>query len=112
MDIHPVNAGHVLVVPNEHATHLADLPPETGAQMFKIAQQIAAALRASAIPCQGVNLYLADGQAAGQDVMHVHLHVWPRFSQDGFGLRRSPANLGHPTRSELERTAEQIRAQL
>ena len=53
MDIQPVNPGHVLVVPNRHATGLADLPPETGGQMFRVAQQIAAALRQSGVRCEG-----------------------------------------------------------
>ena len=87
MDIQPVNSGHVLVVPNRHATHLADLLPETGGHLFRVAQQIAAALRRAAVRCEGVNLFVADGEATGQDVFHVHLHVIPRYVGDGFGFR-------------------------
>src|SRR5207244_4322157 len=66
MDIQPVNAGHVLIVPNRHAPHLADLEAEEGAQIFRIAQRLAAALRKSGAPCEGVNFFLADGEAAMQ----------------------------------------------
>jgi len=109
MDIQPVNSGHLLVVPNRHATQLGDLPPETGGQMFRVAQQIAAALRKSGVRCEGVNLFVADGEAAGQDVFHVHLHVIPRYVGDGFGFRFGLAYGARPPRAELDRLAEQIR---
>ena len=109
MDIQPVNPGHLLVIPNRHATHLADLLPETGGQMFRIAQQVAAVLRQSGVRCEGVNLFVADGRAAGQDVFHVHLHVIPRYAGDGFGFRFGPAYGARPPRAELDQLAEQIR---
>ena len=109
MDIQPVNPGHVLVIPNHHAAFLADLEEETGAHMFRIAQRTAAALRVSGVRCEGVNLFLADGEAAMQDVFHVHLHVFPRYQGDGFGLRFSPDYFTRPERSELEEIAQDIR---
>ena len=109
MDIQPVNAGHLLVVPIRHATYLADLPPDTGAQLFRVAQQLSAALRRSGVHCEATNLFLADGEAAGQDVFHVHMHVIPRFAGDGFGLRHGPTYGVRPPRAELERIAQQIR---
>jgi diadenosine tetraphosphate (Ap4A) HIT family hydrolase len=108
MDIQPVNTGHVLVVPVEHAAALADLDPDTGAHMFRAAQRIASAVRASGVRCHGVNLYLADGAAAGQDVFHVHLHVIPRYRGDGFGFRYAPSNRQRPARTDLDRVANQI----
>ena len=105
MDIHPLVDGHLLVIPNVHATYLADLPEETGAHMFRIAQRAAASLRQSGLRCEGVNLWLCDGRVALQDVMHVHLHVIPRYRGDGFGLR-VPADYGRqPPRSELDEYA-------
>ena len=109
MDIQPVNSGHVLVIPNRHATFLADLDEETGGHMFRVAQRLARALRNSGVRCEGVNFFLADGAAAMQDVFHVHLHVFPRYRGDGFGLRFSPAYSVSPDRSELDAVAEQIR---
>jgi histidine triad (HIT) family protein len=109
MDIQPINAGHVLVVPEEHAAHLADLPEDTGTHMFRTAQKVAAALYESGLDCEGVNLFLADGEAAGQEIFHVHLHVFPRFDGDGFGLRFGPGYADRPDRKELEETAKRIR---
>jgi histidine triad (HIT) family protein len=109
MDIQPVNAGHVLVVPNRHATFLADLDDESAADMFRVARRLAAALRNSGLLCEGVNLFLADGEAAMQEVMHCHLHVFPRYRGDGFGLTFGPDYKNKPPREALEAAAQRIR---
>jgi len=77
--------------------------------MFRVAQRLAGALRASGLPCEGVNLLLADGQAAFQEVFHVHVHVIPRTVEDGF---RIEANWQVRPRTELEETAARVRAGL
>lgn len=106
MDIMPVTPGHLLVVPKQHATHLADLPPGTGAAMMETATRCAAALRTSPLRTEGINLFLADGAVAGQEVFHTHLHVLPRFEGDGFGLsiRYGPAT----ERTTLDQQAASI----
>ena len=110
MDVRPLNTGHVLVIPKAHAAYLADLPPSTGERLFERAMAVAAALRRSGLPCEGVNLHLADGEAAGQEVYHVHLHVFPRYRGDGFGLRVGP-NYGRlADRTELNEVAAKLRA--
>lgn len=118
MDIQPVNPGHLLVVPLEHAASLSALDPDTGGHMFTVAQRLAAALYAasasssSGLRCQGVNLFLADGALAGQEVFHVHLHVIPRYAGDSFGLRFGPGYGRRLQRGELDRAAGEIRAAL
>ena len=112
MDIQPINTGHILVIPNSHANYLADLTEDTSAQLFLIARRIAAALRSSGIRCDGVNLFLADGEAAGQEVFHVHLHVFPRYKSDGFGFKFPPGYSNKPERSELDAIAQQIKRTL
>jgi histidine triad (HIT) family protein len=109
MDIHPVNPGHLLVVPNLHAASLADLDPIDGARMFQVAQRLAAALRGSGLHCDGINLHLSDGRAAGQDVFHVHLHVIPRLVGDGAGLHRGLSGGYQPNAPSLEEAAAAIR---
>jgi histidine triad (HIT) family protein len=111
MDIRPVNSGHTLVVPKRHADDLAQLDRDDGAAMFSTAQQVAAAQRRSGLRCEGVNLFLADGKVAGQEVFHVHLHVVPRFAGDGFGLRIE-GDYRVRERAELEEAAAQLRAAL
>jgi diadenosine tetraphosphate (Ap4A) HIT family hydrolase len=116
LDLHPVTPGHLLVIPKGHAAGLAELDPAAGARLFVVGQRLAAALRASGLRCAGVNLFLADGAAAGQEVFHVHLHVFPRFAGDAFGpgrpFRVGPAALrvgGDPSRADLDAVAAQIR---
>jgi diadenosine tetraphosphate (Ap4A) HIT family hydrolase len=108
MAIHQPTPGKLLVVPNRHATSLADLPPATGARMFQVAQRLAAVLRRSGLRCEGVNIFLADGRAAGQEVFHVHLHVMPRFAGDGIQLGFGQGHDAYPQRIELDRIAAQI----
>jgi diadenosine tetraphosphate (Ap4A) HIT family hydrolase len=61
------------------------------------------------VKCDGINFFVADGVAAGQEVFHVHLHVIPRFPGDGFGLKLPPDYKDRPPRSELDDIAERIR---
>lgn len=112
MDIQPINPGHMLVIPNEHYPSLETLPIELGQHIFSVAQKIASALRNSGIQCEGVNLFLADGKAAMQEVFHFHLHVIPRFEGDGFGFQFSPRYAELPTRDELDKNAYHIQRSL
>jgi histidine triad (HIT) family protein len=112
MDIQPVNPGHILVVPKEHFIDLADLPAHIGAHLFQVAQRISLSLPKTGVKSEGVDLFLAHGEAAGQEVFHVHLHIIPRFGGDGFGFRFGPNYASLPERSELDMIAAQIRGQL
>lgn len=107
LDIRPVNPGHLMVIPREHATFLADLDEETGSHLFRVAMRLAAALRTSDLRCEGVNLFLADGEAAFQEVFHVHLHVIPRFRGDNFRITADWSV--EPPREALDAAARQVR---
>jgi histidine triad (HIT) family protein len=109
MDIRPVNSGHVLVIPKQHVASLAELDEHTGGHLFAIGQRVAAALRRSGIRCEGINFFLADGEPAGQEIFHVHLHIFPRYEGDGFGLKFGPHYNKRPSRGELDAAAERIR---
>ncbi|MET8139425.1 HIT family protein [Sphaerisporangium sp. NPDC005288] len=82
MDGNPVNPGHALVVSRVHAGGLEDLDEEIGAHMWRLAQRVARGLRRSGLRCEGVNIFVADGEVALQDVFHAHIHVFPRFEGD------------------------------
>ncbi len=107
LDINPITPGHALVVPRIHAASLAELEPELGAHLFRVAMHVSAALRLSALRADGVNLFLADGAAAGQDIFHVHVHVIPRFPGDGLEIRHAGTS---PPRDVLDAHAARIRA--
>jgi histidine triad (HIT) family protein len=107
MTIEPVNPGHLLILPRIHAPYLADVDEATGMHLFAVAIRAAAAIRASGLRCEGINLFLADGEAAFQEVFHVHLHVFPRFTGDPFGITADWSL--HPSREELDANAGLIR---
>ncbi|MGH2561887.1 MAG: HIT family protein [Thermomicrobiales bacterium] len=107
MTIGPVNTGHVMVIPMRHAAQLADLDEEIGMHLFRIAQRTAAAIRQSGLHCEGINFFLADGEAAFQEVFHVHLHVFPRFKGDAFKIDADWS--ARPGREELDAVAARIR---
>ena len=108
MDIRPVTPDHLLIIPKRHAPYLADLDEATGAQMFTLAMRLAGALRASGLRCEGINLFLADGEAAFQEVFHTHLHVFPRFVGDTFRIAADWSIT--PSRAELDEIAARVQA--
>ena len=83
LDIAPINFGHVLVIPKEHHESSSTIPEATAGRMFRIGSRIGIALKRK-LDYDAFNLHLADGTAAGQVVMHAHLHVVPRGVEDGF----------------------------
>jgi diadenosine tetraphosphate (Ap4A) HIT family hydrolase len=109
MDLYPLTPGHMLVIPKRHVSSLLDLPADEAAQIFLVGQKMDAALRVSGLRCEGVNLVLSDGKAAGQEVWHVHLHVFPRFMGDGVHWSLDPALRTTPDRAQLNTEAQKIR---
>ncbi len=89
MDIGPVNKGHVLVVPKKHAETFVDLSEEEAGELFKRVNRIAKAVK-KALDADGLNIINNVGAASGQEVFHVHVHIIPRFENDGmkFGWRK------------------------
>ena len=112
MDIQPIVAGHVLVIPKRHATLLSDLNAGEGAACWVIAETVAKAIRGSGLQVEGINIFVADGEAAFQDVPHFHIHVIPRYTGDGFSLS-FPPGYGQPVdRTALDDAAARIRTGL
>jgi histidine triad (HIT) family protein len=66
----------------------------------------------AATAAEGLNVFVADGEAAGQEVPHVHVHLIPRHRGDGFGLRFPPGYGSMPEREELEAVAALVRSAL
>ena len=108
LDIAPINFGHVLVIPKEHHESSSTIPEATAGRMFCIGSRIGIALKRK-LDYDAFNLHLADGAAAGQVVMHAHLHVVPRGVEDGFHWNWR--QLKYPD-GELQKTAETISAKL
>ena len=84
LDIRPLVRGHTMVIPKQHAERFADMSPSAAHGVMALAQQVARQ-QAKALGAQGTTIAVTDGKAAGQEVMHVHVHLVPRTQDDGFG---------------------------
>jgi histidine triad (HIT) family protein len=111
MDIQPVNAGHVLVVPREHHESLFDVPRELGAHLFDVTMRVAAAVK-RVTQCEGMNLIVSSGAAAGQDELHYHVHIIPRRKGDGFDVPLPFEGSEMPDRTLLDAMAARLSAAL
>jgi diadenosine tetraphosphate (Ap4A) HIT family hydrolase len=80
-DAFPVTEGHTLVIPKQHVGSVFDLPEEEQAALWRLVALVRAKLMAELTP-DGFNVGVNDGAAAGQTVMHAHVHVIPRREGD------------------------------
>lgn len=104
LDLGPATKGHALILPKEHAENLYDLPDKTAAEVLVVAQRMARTMT-DKLRCDGLNLVQNNGEAAGQTVHHFHLHLIPRYIDDGQNINWKP---GSPTQEELETTRRLI----
>jgi histidine triad (HIT) family protein len=77
------NPGHTLIVPNAHADHFLAVPAATMHHMTDVAKVIMEAIKRTDLKAEGFTLQMNSGQAAGQSVFHAHLHIIPRYADDG-----------------------------
>jgi histidine triad (HIT) family protein len=85
LDVNPVSTGHTLVVPKKHFENIFDIDPETAAKIMRVAQKVSIILKES-LHADGVNLLNASGKEAQQSVTHFHMHIVPRYKDDGKDL--------------------------
>lgn len=109
LDIQPITQGHVLVIPKNHAQSLETLSQEDACRVMQVSRIISNALRVSDLRCDGVNLFLADGATAGQEVDHVHMHVIPRYPEDGAENLFISGPKQQPNRDRLDEDARKIK---
>jgi histidine triad (HIT) family protein len=82
LDVNPLAPGHTLVVPKDHHARLADLPDDVAADVFREVHELVPRVEA-AVDADATTVGINDGEAAGQEVPHVHAHIVPRFDGDG-----------------------------
>jgi histidine triad (HIT) family protein len=108
MDINPLNAGHCLVLTRAHAPTIFDADPADLAAAITTAQRVARAQQTALRP-DGLNMLQANGAAAFQSVPHFHLHLIPRWTNDGKGFDWT---LVPGDRDQIQKAGEKIRAAL
>ena len=104
MDINPLNDGHALVIPKYHAENIYTMPDEWFGPTMATVQCIATAINKVVQP-EGINLLQANGPGAKQSVFHLHMHVIPRYADDGAGMNWE---MKHGDMDAIGELAEQI----
>lgn len=111
LDIQPVNPGHVLVVPREHYETVQDIPRRVGSHLYDVATRLIPVVQ-TASGAADLNIVVNSGAAAGQNVMHYHIHLIPRREQDGFDIPLPFPGSMMPNRQQLDAMAARIGSML
>jgi histidine triad (HIT) family protein len=104
LDLGPATKGHALILPNDHYANIYELPEDAASKTMILAKKMAAVMT-DKLKCDGFNLVQNNGEAAGQTVMHFHLHLIPRYNDDGQKILWKPTS---PSQEELEAIKNQI----
>lgn len=102
LDMSPATKGHALILPKEHADNLFELPEETAKELMPLAKKLATQM-SDKLQLDGLNLVQNNGETAGQTVMHFHLHMIPRYKEDGQKISWNPTS---PSAEELAQVKE------
>lgn len=100
LDVGPASFGHALILPKEHYANIFEMPEELLAKAVALAKVWGEKL-VKALNADGLNLVQNNGLAAGQTVFHYHLHLIPRYENDGVGELWTPGSLSAEQREEL-----------
>lgn len=98
LDIGPAAKGHALIIPKNHYANLYELPDEVASNVMLLAKKMASQMT-DRLSCDGFNLVQNNGEVAGQTVFHFHMHLIPRYKDDGQKIGWKP---GKPSQEELE----------
>lgn len=82
LDLNPATRGHGLILPKNHFANLYELPEKTAGEVMKLAKKMAQ-IMTDKLKCDGFNLVQNNGEQAGQTVFHFHMHLIPRYKDDG-----------------------------
>lgn len=104
LDLAPAAKGHALILPKDHADNLYELSDELASKALVLAKKMAVRMT-DKLQCDGFNLVQNNGETAGQTVMHFHMHLIPRYQNDGQRIHWRP---GTSTPEELEAVRKQI----
>ena len=106
LDLGPATRGHALILPKDHYKDLTELPEETAAAVMKLAKQLTVRMIKN-LKADGLNVVQNNGEAAGQTVMHYHLHLIPRYTDDGAHILWKPTEV---SQEELAKIKDEITA--
>ena len=100
LDLGPATKGHALIIPKEHFLNVYELTDKVAEKVMPLAKSIIVKMT-DILQCDGYNIVQNNGEAAGQTVMHFHVHLIPRYEGDKIGLGWKMGKLGEQERDEL-----------
>lgn len=100
LDASPASKGHALILPKGHYANLYELDDEVAAKVLVLAKKMITKLT-DILGCDGYNIVQNNGEAAGQTVFHFHLHMIPRWKEDGVGIEWKMGELTDGDKEEL-----------
>lgn len=100
LDLGPASKGHALILPKTHAADIYELSDEMAAKAMILAKKMAA-IMTEALKCDGFNIVQNNGEPAGQTVFHFHIHLIPRYINDGVGITWTPGTLTDEVKEEI-----------
>ncbi|MEE8885930.1 MAG: HIT family protein [Eubacteriales bacterium] len=104
LDLGPATKGHALILPKEHYANITEIPDELLQKAIVLAKKVVTYMM-KALPCDGYNVVQNNGEAAGQTVFHFHIHLIPRYKNDGAGVTWKQGELKDEWKAEiLEKT--------
>ncbi len=104
LDLNPATRGHALILPKEHFMNIFEMPEEWAAKAFALAKRMSGKMK-EVLGCDGFNIVQNNGAAAGQTVFHFHMHLIPRYREDGQKIGWKPQEV---TPEELDEIRDQI----
>ena len=107
LDVNPSSKGHTLLIPKEHITNLEDVNDELLGKIFSGVKEVMKMIK-RAINCDGFTIGINQGECAGARVPHLHIHIIPRFVNDGGGMVQMVVK--NPPQEDLTTIAEKTRA--
>lgn len=100
LDLNPATKGHALILPKNHAENLFEMPEEKEMKAFALAKKVGEKMK-SVLKCDGLNIVQNNGTAAGQTVFHFHIHLIPRYENDGAGITWPQGTLSEEEKNEI-----------
>lgn len=106
LDLGPATKGHALILPKDHGADLFELPEDTAAKALVLAKKLGKQMVEN-LKADGLNLVQNNGEAAGQTVHHFHLHLIPRYKDDGQHILWKPGEISKEEMEEIKNTIQQ-----
>ncbi|MFI3209340.1 MAG: HIT family protein [Eubacteriales bacterium] len=100
LDLGPASKGHALIIPKEHYANLYELDDVVAGKVLVVAKKIISKMK-EVLNCDGYNLVQNNGSVAGQTVFHFHMHLIPRYENDGVGISWESGELTDEIKTDI-----------